>query len=520
MTFWDSYRRLADAAPDALAVTDQQGTVLTHGELCHAAEQTAAALAATGLGPGDHLGVFLPTRASWAVLALATARSGIGVLGLNTRFREAELNHLLAVAEVDSVVVTDSFLGIDGQALMAGLDRPVSTILDSTIVREVGDDHSTVDPGPPEGRADHPLIGFTTSGTTGFPKVAMHDQQQTFSHMRSVASAFSLSDSSVALVPLPFCGAFGYTVAMATLLAGGSIVLHETWDPDVAAAAIAEHGITFASASDDMLSALVASDRFVSPSTWTDGGFADFTNSGRQAVIAVEAAAGDGIRLTGLYGASEGFAMMSTWDRDLPQGERCRNGGYLVGPDMSVRCADPETGALLAHDEPGELQFQGPNLVTGYLNNPEATARAFTADGWYRSGDLGQTVGPDARGHGGFIYLARLGDTLRLRGFLCDPAEIEKHLENHPSVDLAQVVGVKRPKVGDVAVAFVRLVTDSADEPSTDEAELIEHCRVGLANYKRPERVLVVDEFPVTDGPNGVKIRKVDLRDRATELLG
>ena len=528
-TLWEQYQSVVAAFPDRPAVVDQHRTSMTHGELFAEAEATAAVLHQRGMRAGDHLGVFLPNRASWAVLALAAARIGVGVLGLNTRFREAELNHLLGVAKVDTVVVADDFLGIDGPALMAGLDRSVDVIVDrgrplsSDLVMD-GADHPGMGSFNEAVGPQSPLMGFTTSGTTGFPKVAMHSQAQTLSHLTAVCDAFALDDNMVSLVPLPFCGAFGYTAGMATLLAGGMVVLHETWDPDAAAAAIAEHGVTMCSASDDMLLALVASERFTAPTTWSGGGFADFTNAGSDAVAAVASATGGSTKLTGLYGSSEGFALMSCWERDLPQELRSRNGGHLVSTDMSVRCCDPETGQVLGHDKPGELQFRGPNLISSYLNNPEATAKAFTTDGWYRSGDLGHTVEPDANGREGFVFLARLGDTLRLRGFLCDPAEIEKHLEGHPAVALAQVVGVKQPSIGDVAVAFVRLEAETETgvdvlDPANAEAVLADHCRSGLANYKRPERVVVVDEFPVTDGPNGVKIRKVDLRTHAEALL-
>ena len=113
------------------------------------------------------------------------------------------------------------------------------------------------------------------------------------------------------------------------------------------------------------------------------------------------------------------------------------------------------------------------------------------------------------------MFLARLGDSLRLRGFLCDPAEIERHLEGHPAVQLAQVVGAHREGEGDVAVAFVQPTPDT----TVSSEDLTEHCRHGLANYKRPAHIELVTEFPVTEGPNGTKIRKVELRDRAQQLL-
>ncbi len=531
MTLWDTYRAVAEARADHPAVVDQAGGALTHGQLVDRAARAGQGLRAAGLGAGDHLGVFLPNRVSWLVAALGAARAGVGVLGLNTRFRQAELDHLLEVDDVEVVLVADRFLGLDATELMAGLGRPPRLLIDGAPTDRTGSAMAWAEitaGGPPldrEGAPTDPLIGFTTSGMTGFPKVAMHTAAQTLDHATAVIESFGLDHTTVTLVPLPLCGAFGYTTAIPTLLAGGRVVLHETWDPNRAAADIVRHRVTWFSASDDMLLAVAASPSFQPDTTWATGGFADFTNAGPEAVRQLDQRTGGRTRLAGLYGSSEGFALMASFDHRAGTTERSANGGHLVAPTMAVRACDPDTGRPLAHHHPGELQFRGSNLIARYLDNPEATARAFTDDGWYRSGDLGHTIEPDQRGHQAFVYLARLGDSLRLRGFLCDPAEIERHLETHDRVDLAQVVGVSKPGAGDRAVAFVRLT----DEPGgadgaggtaeIGERALSEHCRQGLANYKRPERIVVVEEFPVTDGPNGIKIRKVELRDRAAVLL-
>ena len=526
-TLWEAYQAVAAARPGRPAVVDQTGTRLTHGQLADRAEAAGRGLGAIGLGPGDHLGVFLPNRATWLVAALGAAQVGVGVLGLNTRFRQTELDHLLGVAGVDTVLVAERFLGIDATELMGTLARPPRLLVSGPEPAPEGAiGWSEVEAGGPllarPAEAADPLIGFTTSGTTGLPKIAMHTQAQTLAHARAVTASFGLDEDTVTLIPLPLCGAFGYTMAIPTLLAGGQVVLHETWAPDAAVADLVDQGVTWFSASDDMLLSVAADPSFEPDTTWTTGGFADFTNSGREAVRRLDELTGGRTRLAGLYGSSEGFALMATFDHHAGIEERSANGGYLVGSEMEVRACDPETGSPLPHHQPGELQFRGPNLVDGYLNQPEASSRAFTDDGWYRSGDLGHTIEPDHRGHQGFVFLARLGDSLRLRGFLCDPAEIERHLETHPAVDLAQVVGVSTPGQGDRAVAFVRLVAPPAGEwdgTGVDEAALADHCGQGLANYKRPERIVLVDDFPVTDGPNGIKIRKVELRDRAAALL-
>ncbi len=200
---------------------------------------------------------------------------------------------------------------------------------------------------------------------------------------------------------------------------------------------------------------------------------------------------------------------MSLHDWKAPVAQRALAGGIPLDPLIEVRVMDPEDGRVLPDDEPGELQVRGPNLLVGYLNNPEATAKAITDDGWFRTGDLATRQGA------GFTYLARMGDSLRLRGYLVNPSEIENELMQHPAISGAQVVGVKVPGQGDVAVAYVTL---QAQDPG--EAPLQAHCKARLANYKVPHRVVVIDDFPIVNGPNGGKIQKRVLREWARDLLG
>jgi len=175
---------------------------------------------------------------------------------------------------------------------------------------------------------------------------------------------------------------------------------------------------------------------------------------------------------------------------------RALAGGRPIHPEIEFRERD------------GELQLRGYNVVRGYLHNGAADAAAFTADGWFRSGDHGRMTES-----GAIVFLARLGDSLRLRGFLVDPTEIEEELQRHPAIAAAQVVGVEQPGAGQVPIAFV-----VATAPF-DEADLIAHCRERIANYKVPVRIVAVAEFPSTPGPNGVKVQKARLREMAAELL-
>ncbi len=197
---------------------------------------------------------------------------------------------------------------------------------------------------------------------------------------------------------------------------------------------------------------------------------------------------------------------MLLWDVTDPEAVRWNGGGRPVEPAIEIRIADPLDDSVLPDGEQGELQVRGPNVVDAYLGNPEAAARAFTSDGWFRSGDLAV-----ATGDGGYTYVCRMGDVLRLRGFLVDPAEIEHRIAEHDGVHLTKVVGVTGTGGYTEAVAFV-VPAENAD---VDAAELKSWCAESLAAFKVPAAVHMIEEMPTTVGGNGAKIRAVELREWA-----
>src|SRR5699024_8943296 len=131
------------------------------------------------------------------------------------------------------------------------------------------------------------------------------------------------------------------------------------------------------------------------------------------------------------------FALTLLWPPEEPEPRRWAGGGRPVSSDIRIRTADPVTELPAADGERGELQIAGPTVVDAYLGDPEAAARSFTADGWFRTGDFAVLTED-----GAVEYRGRIGDALRLRGFLVDPAEIERRLVEHAAVRTAKVVGI------------------------------------------------------------------------------
>ncbi|MGH9055901.1 MAG: AMP-binding protein [Acidimicrobiales bacterium] len=487
------------------ALVEPAGETVSFADLERRVAGAAGWLASLGLGRGDRLASLLPNGALPVEIFLAAARLGAVTIGVNTRYRSEDLRHVVERARPRLLVGARTFLGIDFEDVVSraleGLASPPQVVWSDGIAGLRGR-HAPVH----DDRAlpSDPVVAFTTSGTTGRPKLAAHDHETTLRHLHAAARSLDVGAGSTGLLVLPFCGTFGFVSLMSVLAGGGRVVVPDHFDAASAAALVESHGVTHVNGSDDMLLAVLDQGRKVA--TWRHGVHAEFTGRGFEVVARADAA---GVRLTGVYGSSETFALLTRRSPDGTVAARAPNGGPPVDAATEIRTVDTATGAVMAPGEPGELQLRGPSLLGGYLVEDGVAPPPLTPDGWFSTGDLAS-----ADGDGGFTYLARLGDSLRLAGFLTDPAEIEQHLLTHPQVRGAQVVGAPKPGGGEAAVAFV-VTTAPVEEPV-----LLAHCRQGLANYKVPARIVAVEEFPVVDGANGVKVRKSDLRAQAAELLG
>ncbi|WP_214404344.1 AMP-binding protein [Pseudonocardia lacus] len=516
----------ADAgAPVALDRVGAGFRPVTRTELRAHADAVRALLAAAGVGPGDCVGVWLP---NWSdALAWQVAASGLGahVMGLNTRYNVEEVAHVLRRAAPRVLAVAAGFHDLD---LVDRLRRAVAEVDGAAplVVPVAGPDGADPDPAPfdvgggtalvdreacapPAGRDGSDLaVAFSTSGSTGLPKLAAHRERAVVEHGIADARRLGIGPGDVVTLVLPLSGVFGFSTALATIAGGGTCLLEPVFDPPVVLAAMAEHRATHLVGGDDMVSRLVDA-WTIEPADLTSlrwVGLADFM--GRVEEIARWAAAEFGALTTGVYGSSEVFALATSWPDDVPAPRRWTGGGTPVSAAIRVRVADPETGAPLPDGEQGELLFAGPTVVDEYLGSPEAAASAFTADGWFRTGDLAVRH-PD----GAIEYVCRMGDVLRLSGFLVAPAEIELRLAAHPAVVTAKVVGARSPDGAPQAVGFV--VLDGGVDATATPQELREWCASALARFKVPSRIEIIDAMPTTSGTNGTKIRAAELREWA-----
>ncbi len=514
----------ARANPEGAALV-WQGAAMSYRALEEASRRVAGGLAALGVGRGDRVAFWLPNMPAYLVLYFACVRLGAIAVAVNTRYRAAEVEDILGRTAAKLLVLWPGFRGIDFPGILAEVDRAALDRLETVVVCGEGDGAPNLDlPGrrivryreltaqAPRGRdRATPGLGcniFTTSGTTRAPKFVLHANAGIARHAAEVARDFGFDDpGTVTLMALPLAGVFGFAGTMATLAAARSVVLMPAFDAEEMLALIARHRVTHFDGSDDMIDRLL--DAGGDEALFRRVRFAGFAAFNSALADIVERAERRGLRLVGLWGMSEMQALVARRDARAPAAERKKAGGRLVSPHGAARVRDPESGRLLAPGEAGELEIAGPSRMLEYWGDPEATRATLTDDGFVRTGDLCRM-----EKDGGFEFLSRMGDVLRLGGYLVSPAEIEDELLSHPVVEAAQVVAATGAG-GQRAVAFVVLRRDAAFH----EEALRAHCARRLAGYKVPVRILALDAFPVTESANGVKIQRAKLREMARTAL-
>jgi fatty-acyl-CoA synthase len=528
---------------DDLASRAGAATALHYGDdaigfaaLAERSRRVARGLADLGIGAGDRVALWLPNAPAWLELFFACARLKAIVVAVNTRFRAHEVEDIVGRSGAKALVMWPGFKGIDFPAILAEVDRDALTALQTVIVYAEGDDWKNepvagrpavayhtlagAEPHPHDhAEADAGCIVFTTSGTTSKPKFVLHPQRSHVDHARAVAPALGMdAGDAVNLLSLPLAGTFGMASAMGGLAGARPAVLMPTFEAGEAARLVRAHGVTHMNGSDEMYLRMLDTVPGEKPfPSLRCCGFAAFATDPAEVVRICDAR---GLTLIGAFGMSEVQALFAMRDPGAPADERMHGGGMPVSKETQVRVRDPETGVLLGPGEQGELEIKGPSMMLEYLGNPEATAKTLTQDGYVRTGDLGTMDGPRA-----FTYLSRMGDTLRLGGYLVAPEEISNYLEAHPGVAGAQVVGLEGAAAGGVAAGGARgtravAFVIPAKGTEFSEAALQAHCAAGLARFKVPARVFAVEAFPVTESANGVKVQRGKLRDMAASMIG
>lgn len=526
----ESFATREQALPWLLSRHEPLGTALLFagrryrwGALDGQAKRVAAWLQARGVAPGDRVAVWMVNRVDWLALLFGVAYVGAMLVAVNTRYRAGELRHILAQSGARMLVMQTGFRQIDFAQILRSVDRALVPELQSVVL--VGDmdevdlpgiaierlDIDRLDAGAfrDHSSADSVVVLFPTSGTTRGPKLVMHTQGTLTLHSQHVARAHALADGGGLLCSLPLCGALGLNGVLAAFAAGVPVALQEIFQPAEAASLVREHGLGHAYGSDEMFRQLLAQSTGDPPfPSARDFGFGAFQSG---AVEFARRARERGVPMAGIYGSSElqaAFARQRT-DAGTSVTHQLEAGGHPAAPDAGVRIRDAVSGDLLPPGARGDIEIRSPTQFVGYFRDPEAMSAAMTADGYFRTGDIGYL-----RGDGSFVFEGRRGDAMRLAGFLVDPTEIEDVLRADSRVADAQAVAVAiggQPR----CVAFVVPVAGKSPSP----AVLVAAAASRLAAFKVPSRIWLIDRLPTTDGPNGVKVQRARLREDAARRV-
>ncbi len=508
----DLLQAAARRTPDAVCAVDGSRQA-TFAGLISERDLYAKSLLAVGVRRGDRVAMATPPGLDfWVVLHAATSIGAIWV-GINPRYQARDFELLISDAAPSLLVAVSPFDDRDYVAELAPLLTPATPIVihgpahPQAVTREafLASGHSVSDAALAAAQAavdpqDAAIIVYT-SGTTGRPKGAM------LSH-RAIALSAQVNaewmgaphlSGAICAAPVNHVGAIN-NICMNVLAGGGRILFHPRIDiPAIAELSAREKPSYLVSSPTGFAMMLASGDaalkRLSNTRLTVFGGAAT-------ALSVLEQIAPYGSRLSSVYGQTETCGIITrTVDTDTLEAHATTVGRVLPGAEL--RITNPQNQPV-ADGETGEIQIRGPYVMSGYFNNPGATAEAFTPDGFLRTGDLGLI-----RADGNLVFVGRLKEMFKSGGYNIYPVEIEQAICEHPAVALAAVVAVADPKFQEVGYAFVQPEADSV--VSTED--LSAFLRARIANYKIPKTFVIETELPTL--PNG-KLDKVEMRRRAT----
>ena len=529
----------ANVRPEVLALVDDRGAAYTYADLRAEVERRSGGWAGAGVRPGDVVAIVAKNSADFLLTAFALMRAGATPAFVNWRLSARELAEVLSLVEPVAIAADAEFTGLVTAAWPEGGARvvigggpvpanpvpanpapanpapanpapaspvPANPVPASPVPAGWLDGGTLAGPVPPrpELTGDTVLALVHTSGTTGRAKAI---PLRHGALMMSVADfAIEIGDQvagshHLQILPLFHLGGFGQ--CMQAILTAGTVYIHSTFSAAAVIDAIEADRIEFFTAGPSLIDMLVAelasrsnTDR---DSTGRDStgrerpdlsslceiayGTAPITPSSLTAALAAF-----GCRFRQIYGNTESQSMISLLaPRDHQPGQPRLASAGQVSFGWEVRIVDPD-GRDLPFDSAGELLIRGECLFSGYWRDPEATAAAFLAGGWYRTGDIGKLTAD------GYLYiLDRAKDMIISGGENIYPAEVEAVLARHPAVADVAVLGRPDPTWGEAVHAVIIPAT-----PDASAEEIIAWCREQLAHFKCPKSAEFVSTLPRT----------------------
>jgi acyl-CoA synthetase (AMP-forming)/AMP-acid ligase II len=491
-------------------VDGPSGRSITFAELAVGARSLAAGLHGRGFGPGDAFAIFAPNLPEYAVAFHGVAAAGGAVTTINSlasvedvasQLRATGARFLLTVEPfTDRALPAAARAGTETVFVLGAEPLPGTAPFD-TLFGDPGEAPvPTVDP------RTHVVAMPMSSGTTGFPKVVQLTHRNLVANTVQSSAAIALTDRDVMIGILPFFHIYGMTVLMSLALwRGATVVTMPRFELEPFLKLMQDHRVTYACLVPPIVLALAKHpdvDRF-------DLSALDFVISGAAPLdpgIGQAAAVRLGCQVQQGYGLTETSPVLSAPARDATLARPASTGLILPGTEIRVVALD-EGEDEPAVGEDGEIWARGPQVMAGYLDDPEANTWIFPGKGWLRTGDIGHV---DADG---YLYVVdRLKELIKYRGFQVPPAELEALLLGHPGVADAAVVPAPDPTAGEIPKAFVV----KARGAELTEGELMSYVSERVPSYKKVRRVEFVEEIPRS--MSGKILRRVLVeRERARE---
>jgi fatty-acyl-CoA synthase len=511
-SFFSLLREQGERFADRPAVV-AGGRPTSYRELCAAAARVAGGLKAHGIGRGSRVGILVENRREWLEAAFGATALGAVAVPLSTWSREGELDYLLGDAALDALVAVAAFGGQDFAAALARV-QPRHPRLRTVVMiggaREPGwlaYDDFVAGAAPLVADASEPgddAFILYTSGSSARPKAVRLVHRAVVSNGFAIGERMALTAADRVLLAPPLFWAYGAVNALpAALTHGAALVLQPRFEPGGWLDLIERERCTAVYTLPSMTGAALRHPEFRRERTRS---LRTGLMIGSPEEVRIAATELGIAQICNIYGATETCGNCAVTPAAWPLDRRMVSQGPPL-PGMKIRIVDPDTGRVLPPGEAGAVEVAG-DITPGYCGaSAEHNAAAFTADGYFRTGDIAFL--DDA---GDFHFVARGSDIIKRAGINVSPAEIETLLLRHPSVAQAAVVGAPAGERGEAIVAFV------VPAPGCDvtEAALREHCRALASSYKVPDRVEIRDALPATETG---KIFRRGLKEQAAALV-